>query len=99
MSLMAEKTLPSPLQIFSSRMPTFYKRYAIMLNELVFGNILWLTLHTYVQYSKISNATTDADTGGKEEAILEDNWISLASVIEEQHELLSESVQKHYNSS
>lgn len=70
-----------------------------MLNELVFGNILWLTLHTYVQYSKISNATKDADTGGKEEAILEDNWISLASVIEEQHELLSESVQKHYDSS
>jgi hypothetical protein len=99
MSLMAEKTLPYPLQIFSSRMPTFYKRYAIMLNVLVFGNILWLTLHTYVQYSKISNATNDADTGGKEEAILEDNWISLASVIEEQHELLSESVQKHYDSS
>jgi len=48
---------------------------------------------------KISNGTKDADTGGKEEAILEDNWISLASVIEEQHELLSESVQKHCDSS
>lgn len=71
-----------------------------MINEIMFPvEVDSLCLFCMDSKTKISDATEHAPSV-KDEATtpLEDNWISLASAIEEQHEVFAESI-RHEESS